>query len=165
MHKLQIQLLHFHYGWTVKAIGKHLDLPEVAVRMYIEELTAEGEKLEAAGIEVLPPEDADPNLPATKSEDSLTSAYNTGLNNLKTKEVNKQQILAPIIASIELSLLQKVKEAADTCGDSPAQLAMVVDTFKKLTKDSIINTIVKTDTKDGNKNGPQVAVQIMQFRD
>ena len=83
---------------------------------------------------------------------------------MKANEVVKQLEIAPIAAIIELSLMQKLMEAVkELDGGNTGQLASLVDTFKRLTRDSIINTVVKTDDK-ANANAPSVVVQMLQFQ-
>ena len=163
MVKLQIKLLHLQYGWSAEEISKLLDIPTSAVRMYIEEILRQEPQPE---VEVLPPAELAPYCDTPNGGAASLTPYDSGIRDLKTREVSKQLEISPVIAAIELTLLQKVMEAAKSCDeDNPAQLASIVDTFKKLTRDSIINTVIKTEEKQNEKNSPQVAVQILQFRD
>ena len=131
--------------------------------MYIEEILRQEPQPE---VEVLPPAELAPYCDTPNGGAASLTPYDSGIRDLKTREVSKQLEISPVIAAIELTLLQKVMEAAKTCDEeNPAQLASIVDTFKKLTRDSIINTVIKTEEKQNEKNSPQVAVQILQFRD
>lgn len=152
MIKEQIKLLYCHYGWSIKDIATTLELPTSAIKMYIEEMG-------------LIKNDSSVELITTPENGALPVAYTNDLRSLKTGEVSKQLAIAPIIAIIELTLLQKVREAADSVDPANIKsLSEVVNTFKRLKEDSIINTIMQSDKSAGG-NGPQVAVQVMVHRD
>lgn len=149
MQKIQVQLLYTHYKWSTKQIAEFLDLPEAAVRMYLEEdglLAPKKGELVTTG-----ESDIDP--------------YDDGIKSLKNKEVGKQLELAPIIATIELSLWQKMKDAVDACDSGNIdKLATVINSYKKLTQDSIINIAVKAD-KAVTTNSATFNVLAMKFND
>ena len=165
MLDLQIRLLYCQYGWNIKDIGKLLDIPESAVRMHIEQ-----HKLDRPNgkhnndVEVLPAT-TDSALPFDSQQTPLPPAL-AGIQDIKEKEVVKQQHLAPIIATIELSLLGKLHEAAKTVdAGNTNQLASIVNTFKRLTQDAVINTVVKSEKDSGGNTGNQMVVQVLQFKD
>ena len=135
MQDLQIKLLYEQYGWTPEQIGSLLNVSPSIIR-----ITIEDNKFEAA------------KLPATQEE---TLA---GIEAIKSGEVARQRQLTPIMATIELSLFQKIMDTIGIC-DSPSDIAQVVKAYKTLTQESIINTVVQDEKSSGR--GPAIAVQII----
>lgn len=156
MEKLQIKLLYAYYGWSVNDIARLLDTYPAVVSKYIEEMKLDKQSHLQETVDVTTPN------PVAIAD----SEYTNGVRSLKTREVEKQLELAPIIATIELSLLQKVMEAAQAVDpENVTQLALIVKTFKTLTSDSIMTTLVKSDKEAGTAIAPQVAIQCMVFKD
>ena len=135
--EMQMKLLYCEYGWVVPKIAATLSCPESAVRLMIDQNKW-----------------IQKDLPATTD-----MAANDVLATIKSGEISKQQELAPFLAVIEVTLLNKVLEAARAV-DDPATLKVVIDSFKKLTQDAVINTIVENE-KNGGGTAPTLAVQII----
>lgn len=144
MKKAQVKLLK-GYGWSDKQVSDFLQIPKSSVPMYLKE--DDSHDL----VQVLPPEPGNDH------------SYTDGLRTLKTHEVGKQLELAPIIGVIELTLLQKVKEMADNVDvENPKAVKDVVETFKRLSADSVVN-VVKAD-KD-TPNAQANVVVALKFND
>lgn len=160
MDKEQVALLYGHYKWPAKKISNFLGEPITAIQMLIEELELE---LKSSNT----PEELPELLPLDPKTGNPIEppAYTRGISALKTLEVTKQLEFAPIIASIELRLLNKIAESVQIHGDNPNALAQLTQTFKTLTRDSMISTLVKSEQQNSNTNAPQVAIQVLTFRD
>ena len=144
--EMQVKLLYCEYGWSVAKIAATLNVLESVVRVAI-----------SAG----DLKQKDPSLPVVVED--AQEEYSDDVQSIKINEVKKQQQLAPLYAVAEISLLSRIMEQASQPNLPPDVVKSLVDSFKKLTQDSVINAVVRDEKKDGN--GPQVAVQILQFKD
>lgn len=161
MLDLKIKMLKNTYGYTNQQISELLEIPLSAVRIGVESEYEE----EVPQATLVPADNAiTPELVGQECEDG-ESGYATGIEALKAGEVSKQQETAPIMAMIELSLLERLKHTIE-CSEyiTPEQLCTLVDAFKKLTKDSVVNAVVKQEKSNVNAGAPQVVLQVMQFQ-
>lgn len=187
MLNLQIKVLRKHYGWEPKDIAELLKQPISVVNMHIEEMglaqgveyTTNATSAATTYVEIEPEQAEKDNqtLPAVPTIQTSSSPvevseslqeYEKGLEELKTGEVSKQLEIAPLLAVIELDLIGSLMEAARDAQDaSPNGLALLVDTYKRLTKDSFVNGISKMEaTKVADATGgQQVIIQVAQFND
>jgi len=175
MLDLQIKILYCTYGWTPKEIAKLLEIPLSAVNISIEnqELTQPSEE----GIpssSLLPLAASTPStlpmvLPASPDGIMLPderSPANT-MSAILDVETGKQREIAPIISVIEILLLDKVMKAARALEpEDVRQMGEIVNTFKRLTQDAVINNVTKIVKDDGkNTNNTNVCVQLLSFKE
>lgn len=142
--ELQIEMLYCQYGWDIPKIAAILQVNESVVRVAVE-----AKKLIKRDVE----EPTDAVTLITKQQEA-----SFGTVSLKADEVTKQQQLAPMMAAIEITLLQKAMDMALKVRD-PDTLTQVVNAYKKLTQNAVINTVVQEETK--NNAAPSVMVNVV----
>jgi len=153
MTKMQIRLLYTTYGWSIADIAKFLELPESGVKMYLEQDA------------LLLPAPCPAELAPYSDTPPQADAYASGIRDLKKSALTKELSVAPILAAIELSLLHKLMEAVKALDSGNInQLTALVDTFKKLTKDSLTTAVVQAEEKQ-TQAAVQVVVPVMVFKD
>lgn len=155
MQKLQVALLN-SYGWKDKQIADFLKIPKSSVPMFLADVAADGTTFD------ITPNGNTELVPTNELGNDM--AYTDGVRNLKTREVGRLQVLAPIIASIEMSLYQKVMEAVKHVeGSDVKAISEVISMYKKLSADSVVN-VVKND-KEAGGNATANIVVAMKFQD
>ena len=135
MKDLQIQLLYEQYNWSVERIAELLSTTAAVVQYTIDQKGYTQNQL-------------------TKT----TEQTQVDIEGLKGVEVAKQQLVTPLITTVELSLFQKIMEKIEDC-ESPNEVAILVKAFKMLTQDAIVNAVVREEKANGK--GPAIAVQII----
>lgn len=144
--ELQIELLYCQYGWDIPKIAALLQVGESVVRIAVEAKSLMKRETETSQIGTL--------ALVTKQQEA-----SSGMVSLKADEVTKQQQLAPMMAAIEITLLQKIMDTALKVKD-PETLATVVNAYKKLTQNAVINAVVQDETKSGAAT-PSVMVNVV----
>ena len=145
--ELQVKILYCQYGWDIPKIAATLKVSEAVVRIAID-----AAKLTKSSTEIA--------LVTPEAQQQYTDT----LLKLKAGEVTKQEQLAPLLAVVEIGLIQRIMEQVVNPNLQPDQIKILVDSYKKLTQDAVINAVVQ-DEKKNQGGGPQVAVQILQFKD
>ncbi len=132
-------MLYEQYGWSAAQIGALLGIPSSVISVHVD----------SSGLVPYAPSNSTVDLDADK----------TSVAQLKSAEIYRQQQIVPIMAVIEISLLEKIKGLVDSI-DDPKDVAAVVKADKQLTQDSITNTVAHAEEITGNKS-PQIAIQIL----
>ena len=172
MLDLQIKILYCTYRWSTKEIAKLLEIPESAVQVSIEAQNLIQSEEEVLPSSSLPLAATAPSmlpmvLPSTDTMavSDERSPANT-MSALLDIETGKQREIAPILATIEIILLDKVMKAAKALDpEDVKKMGDVVTTFKKLTQDAIINNVTNISKADGKGVAAQQVVQILSFRE
>jgi len=187
---LQVKMLYEMYGWDILRIAEHLSVPETVVQLSVssQKLSPQtwdiGLSTSHYSPDILNGDTNGPHVDTTvqpyndnaNSTNQLTSAPQSPpippmalimeeqKLQLKATEIGKQQHLAPLLASIELSLITRIQELAMQ-SQTPDTLASLVTSFKRLTQDSIINIVAKEEKSQSGSPTAQTVVQVMQFND
>lgn len=155
MDTIQIQILYCHYGWSPAKIKEALNLPVT----YIERVIAENAWIQG-GKHAAPAPPAPPAALDSLVSDLPATTCDGLIQDLKDLEVQKQVVLAPLVAITEITLLNKIKEAIDLIEpdrlDAHTILSNLVKAFKQLTQDAVTTKVVN-DAQDK----PGIAIQVI----
>lgn len=151
MDVLKIQLLYCQYGWPVTQIAKATSLAETYISAVIAEHGWEQGERQSAGVSTA--------LTPMVSEE--VDPHGQAIQVLKANEVKKQELLAPLIAITEMSILAKIAQAVEelNAAEDPSasvQLTNLVKAFKQLTQDSVTTKVV-----DDASDKPGIAIQVV----
>jgi len=142
---MQVKMLYCEYGWDIPKIAATLRQSESLINVSVKH-------------QGLTKKEVDTNTPALLDIITQQTKISETTINLKAEELIKQAQLAPILAVIEVTLLQKILNEAIMANDT-ATISELVRSFKKLTQDAVINTVVKDENQNAGK--PTVAVQVV----
>lgn len=145
---IQIELLYCQYGWPIDKIATTIGQPITYVSMAID-------KSGWVQGSAMPKKDD-----ALVRADDAPSGQAFAIQQLKDKEVDKQAMLAPLVAITEIRLLGKLSTAISSVDsedpDAHVKLANLVKSFKQLTQDSVTSKVI-----DDVNGKPGVAVQVI----
>lgn len=145
---IQIELLYCQYGWPIEKIASTIGQPVTYVSMAVKNNAL------VQGSAMPKKDDA-----LVRAEDA-PSGQAFAIQQLKDQEVDKQAMLAPLVAVTEIRLLGKLSSAISSVDsedpDAHVKLANLVKSFKQLTQDSVTSKVI-----DDVNGKPGVAVQVI----
>lgn len=149
MDYLQIELLYCQYGWPAQKVARTLGIAETYVHAVIREHGyVQGE------------ETAESSTDLVVSDGGEPSAHLQAIQSLKDKEVNKQALLAPLLAVTEIALVGAIRDVIAGINveesDAHIKITNMVKAYKQLTQDSVTAKVVN----EANDN-PGIAIQVI----